>query len=252
ALASRLTGLVAERDRLQQAHDALKQDAPDLEAARITLTRARSVCEGAERDIAAKRTAQAALDSTIDLRSGEGVEEDLADVAERLEAARTDLEHIRFEVAMLTRLRDALRQARADARDRTMAPVLKELRPLLRLLWPDAEIHFDDRILPTHLSRNGQQEEIDLLSGGTREQIAFLVRLAFARLLAGSGRHAPVILDDALIFTDDDRIEAMFDALHRQAGDIQILVLSCRQRAFRALGGTSLTIEPDGGGSGPA
>jgi uncharacterized protein YhaN len=52
-----------------------------------------------------------------------------------------------------------------------------------------------------------------------------------------------VILDDALVFTDDDRIERMFDALHRQAGDQQILVLSCRQRAFRELGGNALRVQ---------
>ena len=90
----------------------------------------------------------------------------------------------------------------------------------------------------------GVAEPIGTLSGGTREQIALLVRLAFARLLARSGRHAPVILDDALVYTDDDRIEVMFDALHAQAGDLQILVLSCRNRALRGLGGRKLAIEP--------
>jgi hypothetical protein len=39
----------------------------------------------------------------------------------------------------------------------------------------------------------------------------------------------------------------MFDALHRQAGDLQIIVLSCRQRAFRGLGGKSLRITSIGG-----
>ncbi|MEY3307905.1 MAG: hypothetical protein RLZZ413_1943, partial [Pseudomonadota bacterium] len=72
---------------------------------------------------------------------------------------------------------------------------------------------------------------------------ALLVRLAFARLLARTGRHAPVILDDALVYTDDDRIERMFDALHGQAADLQIIVFSCRQRAFRDLGGTKLIME---------
>ena len=61
-------------------------------------------------------------------------------------------------------------------------------------------------------------------------------------MLATAGRVAPVILDDALVFTDDDRIECMFDALHRQAGDLQILVLTCRQRAFRDLGGRALRL----------
>lgn len=62
-----------------------------------------------------------------------------------------------------------------------------------------------------------------------------------------SGGMKPGILDDALVFTDDDRIERMFDALHRQAGDLQIIVLSCRQRAFRELGGKALQITAEAG-----
>ena len=67
---------------------------------------------------------------------------------------------------------------------------------------------------------------------------------AFARLLAKDDRAAPVILDDALVFSDDERIERMFDALHRQASHQQILILTCRQRAFQRLGGTALRLEP--------
>ncbi|WP_419269062.1 hypothetical protein [Paracoccus sp. T5] len=46
-----------------------------------------------------------------------------------------------------------------------------------------------------------------------------------------------MILDDALAHSDDDRIEAMFTAVHCVAQDQQVLVLTCRQRAFAALGG---------------
>ena len=45
---------------------------------------------------------------------------------------------------------------------------------------------------------------------------------------AKDGQPAPVILDDALVYSDDDRIERMFDALHRQASGQQIIVFSCR------------------------
>jgi len=44
------------------------------------------------------------------------------------------------------------------------------------------------------------------LAGGTIEQIAILTRLAFARLFARRVRHRPIILDDALIFLNNDRI----------------------------------------------
>src|SRR3546814_10042253 len=60
------------------------------------------------------------------------------------------------------------------------------------------------------------------------------------RSCARDGKPAPVILDDALVYSDDDRIERMFDALHRQAREQQIIVFSCRQRAFQRLGGNVL------------
>jgi uncharacterized protein YhaN len=90
------------------------------------------------------------------------------------------------------------------------------------------------------LARKGQDEDISVLSGGMREQLAILTRPAFARLLAKEGQPVSVILDDALVYSDDNRIERMFDALHRQAKDIQILVFTCRQRAFEKLGGNGL------------
>ena len=101
-------------------------------------------------------------------------------------------------------------------------------------------------MLPTALVRAGTEEGFDILSGGTQEQIALLVRLAFARMLAKAGAPAPVIFDDAIVYTDDDRIERMFDALTRQAHDLQIIVFSCRQKAFRDLGGRGLDIAPAG------
>lgn len=79
---------------------------------------------------------------------------------------------------------------------------------------------------------------------GPAVELAEPSAVAFARLLARDGRPAPVILDDALVYSDDDRIERMFDALHRQSRDQQILVFSCRQRAFAKLGGNVLTMQP--------
>ena len=68
--------------------------------------------------------------------------------------------------------------------------------------------------------------------------------LAMGALLQERGEDAPIILDDALVFCDDDRIEQMFDALNRAAARQQVIVLTCRTRGFRSLGGRMLTIEP--------
>jgi hypothetical protein len=54
-------------------------------------------------------------------------------------------------------------------------------------------------------------------------------------LLAERGEAAPIILDDALVYCDDDRIERMFDALSRAGKSQQIIVLTCHLRSFGQL-----------------
>ena len=223
----------------------LSIDAPDLATCRATLDRAQDVVQRAEADRVQLNLALAKLDTLIEADAGNGIDEDLADISLQRNAAQATVDAQTHEVAVLKTLIAALETAQSSARDRYFAPVLAELRPMLRMLWPDAELQFDgDSLLPSALLRDGHAEDIGTLSGGTREQIALLVRLAFAQLLAKSGQHAPVILDDALVYTDDDRIEQMFTALHAQSNDLQVLVLSCRTKAMRALGGRQLTIEP--------
>ncbi|MFD0978398.1 AAA family ATPase [Tropicimonas aquimaris] len=247
-----LDGLRAAHPALSQAVEdararraALETDAPDLDAAQATLQRLTSAMKAAEARSRQIENDLAGLESRIEIQAGEAVDEELSEVQGQLEAARAQHDAVRFEVDVLQRLSGALERARTEARDRYVQPVLAELEPLVRMIWPEAELRFDaDTLLPAGLSRTGTEEPFDVLSGGTQEQIALLVRLAFARILARSGTPAPVILDDAIVYTDDDRIEAIFDALTRQANDLQIIVLSCRQKAFRDLGGTALAIRP--------
>jgi hypothetical protein len=55
----------------------------------------------------------------------------------------------------------------------------------------------------------------------------------------------PVVLDDALVFSDDERIERMFDVLMQAAEQQQVIMLTCRGRAFQSCGGRPLMIEPE-------
>lgn len=229
----------------QAQRDALLAGAVDIPSAEAKLRRMRSVLDGASAEIASLREEAAELNGRIRARADAAVEEAWQEAAEKLGAAQRRVAALEREVALLTRLRNALEAARTEARDHYFAPVMTELRPLLGLLFEDATVTFDEEtLLPRTVSRNGLEEPVGVLSGGMREQLAVLTRLAFARLLAKDGQPAPVILDDALVYSDDDRIERMFDALHRQASGQQIIVFSCRQRAFAQLGGTILRMVP--------
>ncbi len=130
-----------------------------------------------------------------------------------------------------------LGSAERDAKEAFLEPVLKRVDPFLRLLLPDARITLDKETLEiTGLARDGREEPYGTLGLGTREQLSVLVRLAFAVYLREKGYPAAVILDDALVYADDDRFERMQLALRKAAETVQILILTCRARDWRNFG----------------
>ncbi len=245
----------AERLRLQlQSQQALTEAeaelqalitaAPDLDTAKAGLKRAEDAVNAAVQERAQVSERLAALSSEIRTLAGNGIEERRDELAGHLEAANAAEAQFAQQVAALTRLQSALDAERDAARDTYFGPVQEELKPLLSILHRDAALSFDsDSLLPSGLLRDHAEETLDDLSGGTKEQIAILTRLAFARLFARQGRHMPIILDDALVYSDDDRIIKMFTALTRVAQGQQIIVFSCRQLAFQDLGGARPKIE---------
>lgn len=218
--------------------------APDFDTAEAELKRAEDAV-GANRQERANIGEQlAGLSSQIRTLAGNGIEERRDEMAGELETLRLSQARFAKNAAALTRLQTALDAERDAARDTYFGPVQEELKPLLSILHRDAVLNFDsESLLPTGLMRDAQDETLEDLSGGTKEQIAILTRLAFARLFARKGRHMPIILDDALVYSDDDRIVKMFTALTRVAQDQQIIVFSCRQLAFQDLGGTRPHVE---------
>ena len=130
-----------------------------------------------------------------------------------------------------------LSTAERDAKEAFLEPVLKRVDPFLRLLLPEARITLDEETLEIiGVARDGREEPYEALSVGTREQLSILVRLAFAVYLREKGYPAAVILDDALVYADDDRFERMQLALRKAAETVQILILTCRPRDWRQFG----------------
>ncbi|MBW0157616.1 AAA family ATPase [Sedimentimonas flavescens] len=237
-LESNLAEARLDEEAKSAALNDLTQDAPDLETAQANLHRAKTAFDNARSRLSTLREGRATLTGQINTHADGGIEERRAEVAELLEEATKRAARYAFEVAALVRLRDDLQAARDQAREFYFKPIQTELAPLLRILHDDAQIEWEsDQILPGALQRGGDVEDFETLSGGTQEQIAILTRLAFARLLARRGEHVPIILDDALVYSDDDRIVKMFTALNRVAANQQIIVFSCRQLAFAGLGG---------------
>lgn len=71
------------------------------------------------------------------------------------------------------------------------------------------------------------------LSGGTADQVYLAVRLAICKLALG--KDVPIVLDDALVRFDDERMRAALTLLRQEAGTRQIILFSCQKREQAAL-----------------
>ncbi len=79
------------------------------------------------------------------------------------------------------------------------------------------------------------------LSGGTADQIYFALRLAVCQLCLPEDDPAPLVLDDALLAFDGQRLEQALDLLLELAGERQILLLTCQDREGRILQNKEIT-----------
>jgi len=112
-----------------------------------------------------------------------------------------------------------------------------KLNHYLRILLPEAQPELDDNVNLNGIKRGQTREDFDHLSLGTREQLAVLLRLAFADVLAERGVPSMVVLDDALVNSDDDRRERMKHILYQADQNYQILFLTCHGAQYRDIGG---------------
>lgn len=133
---------------------------------------------------------------------------------------------------------DAKRQA---ALTRLQAPLQQHMQRYLQLLFPGGSVQIDEHLAPGSLTRtraNGALEtgDVSALSFGAREQLGLISRFAYADLLQAAGRPTLLMLDDALVHSDDTRLAHMkrviFDAAQRH----QVLLFTCHPALWRDMG----------------
>lgn len=186
----------------------------------------------------------AGLRSHIEVLEGAGLDEAIEQLARELELCEHERGRAEREVQVLELLLSTLRAAEQEAKERYLSPVLNRVRPYLQLLFPGAEITIDEDLRIVGVVRAaGYEEAFHHLSMGTQEQIAVLIRLAFAEMLIEQGHPATVILDDALVFSDDRRMSRMFDILNMAARNVQVIIFTCREQLFEGLGGRQLSLQ---------
>ncbi len=184
----------------------------------------------------------ARLEGTIESEGGKGLAERAAVATEEAMAAQQALGRTTEEAQTLKLLRDTLEEVRAETSRTYVGPVTIRAKRHIERLLPGSELLFADDLGLAAISRGGMPEDCVSLSRGTQEQLAVLTRLAIADLLREEGRPVSLILDDPLVYADDTRLDLMTEILTEAAQHMQVILLTCRERAFRHITGTRLVL----------
>lgn len=230
----------AELGRLREHHETAARacDAALPEVRRADRDRVRASLDDVTGRVQALRESYAHEKGSLDGRLGEGYRDKRAEAEASLEAAQADLARVEREAAAVRLLRETAQKAYEEAQQTLMAPVYKEALPLLQIIRPGTSFRMNrDTLQLEQVLRDGVEEEFEHLSGGAREQLAVIVRIALAKVFAQQQRALPLVLDDILGWTDDRRLRSMLNVLERTAQDLQIILLTCHPARFRGLTG---------------
>jgi chromosome segregation ATPase len=246
--AETLAALAAEVEALEAEVQAIEGEASDVAVSMVKarINRIETARQARENERGRLNVIVARTRATIEAASGDGLDEQI-ELGERdLERSRMELGALQRDTEVLDLLARELHAAEALAKERFLAPILKRVSPYLGQLLEGASLRMDENLALLGISRPGRgEEEFDVLSAGTREQIAVLVRLAFADILAAKGKPAMLVLDDVLSFADDRRRDVMFDILTVAAQRMQVVIFSCHKEAFEGLGAQRLEFKTD-------
>jgi hypothetical protein len=162
----------------------------------------------------------------------------------QLDAAQTEREHAEADYLRVHRraraaqlLRSVMARHRDATRQRYVDPFRNQVERLGRIVFGDSfEVDIDSALRICSRTLAGRTVPYESLSGGAKEQLGIVARLAGAVLVANEDS-VPVVIDDALGFTDAERLTKMGAVFDAVGGDGQVIVLTCSPERYASVTG---------------
>lgn len=148
------------------------------------------------------------------------------------ERARADYERVQRRARAAQLLRTVMGRHRDAMRSRYVDPFRTEVERLGRIVFGETfEVDVDSALRIGQRTLSGRTVPYESLSGGAKEQLGIVARLAGAALVAKEDS-VPVVIDDALGFTDAERLTRMAEVFDAVAGDGQVIILTCSPQRY--------------------
>ena len=164
-------------------------------------------------------------------------ERSAAGAAEDVEALRAEAVDLARRWARLRLAGAMLRRETERYREEHQGPVLGRASELFARLargghWSGCRAGFDAADVPRLVGVHDDGTEVGLegLSDGTKDALYLALRLASLEHRCGGAEPLPLVLDDALVHLDDDRVAAALEALGEVSRRFQVLLFTHHSR----------------------
>ena len=173
----------------------------------------------------------------IEQGAAEGVYGKLAEEEEALAAASARYDRAEREARATRLLQDLIDRRRRAITSALTRPVEERVTSLFGRVTAREKrrISFSDDLEPAAFSvERADGLPLEDLSGGAREQLALVTRVALAQYLAQDERML-FVLDDTLVQSDPDRHERFLVILEEAAESLQVVLLTCHPERYGGL-----------------
>ncbi len=217
--------MIAEEANVVSAQGALKAKNP--ERVRALTETAKGSLQTTQSGRTAAQTELTEVQTRLKIHGEEGLHEKLHMAQSHLEQVSHENQSLIRRAAVAKLLFESMRDERDKARRAYVAPLKERIQGPGRLVFDDTfQVDINEDLQITNRKARGVTVPFDSLSGGTKEQLSLIFRLACSMIVAKDGG-TPVMLDDAPGYTDPERLRLMGAVLARGAKECQIVIFTC-------------------------
>jgi energy-coupling factor transporter ATP-binding protein EcfA2 len=211
----------------------------DPESAKSMLETATTAAKAAREQFDAQDRELIGLRTKLDLVGDKGLAEALAESKRVAFEAEDSLARLQRRALAAELLYETLSAERQAMRRAYVAPLRDGIERLGRHVFGSTfRVDVDERLQVVSRTVDGVTVSVKQLSTGAQEQLGLLVRLAAASMVSNDGG-VPLVLDDALGSTDEDRLETMGAVLRVASQDTQTIIITCAPERYIHCGAQS-------------
>ena len=213
---------------------SLSESSP--ETIEVLLENAKDVYKRANSDLVLEEQNLAVLIDRLQQAQADGRYEIMEAAERELEEREATLTATHRRAKAVELLWNTLNKHRDTARQAYVRPLKEAIERLGAIVFGSGfEVGLGEDWSVLSRTLNSKTLPFDALSVGAKEQLGILTRLAAGQIVSKQGG-VPLIIDDALGFSDPSRLETMGAAIAAAGKQCQIIILTCTPGRFTHVG----------------